>query len=62
MNGLDLNIDNYSLINLLDLFKLDYNFTLNDLKQAKKIVLRTHPDKSNIICLLIQRFIHNSLI
>jgi len=48
MNGLDLNIDNYSLINLLDLFKLDYNFTLNDLKQAKKIVLRTHPDKSNL--------------
>jgi len=48
MNGIDLNIDNYSLINLLDLFKLDYNFTLNDLKQAKKIVLRTHPDKSNL--------------
>ena len=46
--GLDLNIDNYELQDLLNLFKLDYNFSKDDLKQAKKIVLGTHPDKSNL--------------
>lgn len=49
MNGnIDLDIDNYELQDLLDLFKLEYNFTTDDLKQAKLIVLRTHPDKSNL--------------
>jgi hypothetical protein len=45
---LDMNIDNYELTDLLNLFKLDYNFNENDLKQAKKMVLKTHPDKSNL--------------
>jgi hypothetical protein len=45
---LDMNIDNYELTDLLNLFKLDYNFNENDLKQAKKTVLKTHPDKSNL--------------
>ena len=45
---IDLNIDNYNLDDLLGLFKLGYNFTENDMKQAKRIVLKTHPDKSNI--------------
>jgi hypothetical protein len=44
----DLNIDNYDLNDLLNLFKLDKNFDEEDLKQAKKIVLKTHPDKSGL--------------
>jgi hypothetical protein len=44
----DLNIDNYQLQDLLNLFKLDSNFNEEDLKQAKKIVLKTHPDKSGL--------------
>ena len=44
----DLNIDNYNLQDLLNLFKLDRNFNEEDLKQAKKIVLKTHPDKSGL--------------
>lgn len=45
---IDLNIDNYNLDDLLGLFKLGYNFTENDMKQAKRIVLKTHPDKSKM--------------
>ena len=30
---------------LLELFKLDYNFSGEDLKKAKIICLQTHPDK-----------------
>lgn len=45
---MDLNIDNYTLHDLLNLFKLNYDFTTEDLKQAKKIVIKTHPDKSNL--------------
>ena len=48
MSGFDLNLYNYSLEDLLDLFKLDYNFDENDLKMAKKIALKTHPDKSGL--------------
>jgi hypothetical protein len=45
---LDMNIDNYELQDLLDLFHLDYNFNEEDLKKTKKTVLMTHPDKSNL--------------
>jgi len=48
MNDLDMNIDNYELDDLLNLFNLEFDFIENDLKQAKKIVLMTHPDKSNL--------------
>ena len=48
MNKLDLNIENYELNDLMNLFKMPVNFTENDLKQAKKIVLKTHPDKSGL--------------
>ena len=44
----DLNIENYDLNELLNLFKLDKNFNEEDLKNAKKIVLKTHPDKSRL--------------
>jgi len=45
---IDLNIDNYNLVDLLSLFKLDYDFTVENLRQAKKIVMRTHPDRSGL--------------
>ena len=48
MDTIDLNLDNYDLSDLLNLFKLDYNFTTENLKQAKKMVLMTHPDKSQL--------------
>tara|TARA_Y100000389_G_scaffold205088_1_gene262956 strand:+ start:8721 stop:9578 length:858 start_codon:yes stop_codon:yes gene_type:complete len=48
MNNIDLNIDNYELDDLLELFKLQHKFTKQDLKRAKKIVLQTHPDKSGL--------------
>ena len=43
--NLDLDISNY---NLSDLFKIPLNFTEGDLKKAKSIVLKTHPDKSGL--------------
>jgi hypothetical protein len=48
METLDLNINNYKLDDLLKLFHLNYDFDENDLKFAKKIVLKTHPDKSKL--------------
>jgi hypothetical protein len=45
---LDMNIDNYDLNDLLSLFNLDYNFTEDELKRAKKIVLMLHPDKCSL--------------
>jgi len=47
-NNIDLNIENYNLDELLNLFNINYNFTEEDLKNAKKKVLRTHPDKSKL--------------
>ena len=44
----DLNIDNYDLNDILALFKINADFDENDLKAAKKIVLKTHPDKSRL--------------
>ena len=44
----DLNLNNYSLNDLLNLFHLPYVFTRDELKAAKKVVLKTHPDKSNL--------------
>jgi hypothetical protein len=45
---LDLNIENYDLPDILNLFKIPENFNENDLKNAKKIVLKMHPDKSGL--------------
>ena len=47
-NSKDLNIDNYDLNDILALFKINADFDENDLKAAKKIVLKTHPDKSKL--------------
>lgn len=46
--NLDLDIDNYDLNDLLQLFNIDYNYTSEDLKSCKKMVLKTHPDKSSL--------------
>jgi hypothetical protein len=46
ITDIDLNIENYELTDLLNLFKLDYDFTADDLKRIKKMVVQTHPDKS----------------
>lgn len=48
MSEIDLDIKNYNLRELLDLFHLPYNFTKQDLKQAIKIVYKMHPDKSGL--------------
>ena len=48
MESHDLDVDNYDLEDLLELFKLDYNFSGDDLKKAKTICLQTHPDKSGL--------------
>uniref|UniRef100_A0A6C0HDI6 J domain-containing protein n=1 Tax=viral metagenome TaxID=1070528 RepID=A0A6C0HDI6_9ZZZZ len=45
---LDLDINNYNLQDILNLFKIPTGFTESDLKKAKTIVLKTHPDKSGL--------------
>jgi hypothetical protein len=45
---LDLELTHYTLPDLLHLFHLPYDFTNEDLKKAKKMVLQTHPDKSDL--------------
>jgi hypothetical protein len=45
---LDLDLDNYNLCDLLNLFSLEQNFDIDDLKNAKKIVIKLHPDKSGL--------------
>ena len=46
--SVDLNIDNYDLDDILHLFKAPHYFDESHLKQAKQIVLKTHPDKSKL--------------
>ena len=45
---LDLDINNYDLHDILVLFDIPMNFNEADLKRAKQMVLRTHPDKSKL--------------
>ena len=44
----NLNINMYSFKELLELFHLNYEFDLNELKRAKMMVLKMHPDKSRL--------------
>ena len=44
----DLDINNYELSDILNLFQLSDNFNEADLKRAKRQVLRLHPDKSRL--------------
>jgi hypothetical protein len=45
---LDLDIDNYNLVDLLGLFQLDAAYDEVGLASAKRIVLKLHPDKSRM--------------
>ena len=46
--GLDLNVENYELSDLLNLFKLDIEFDEHDMRRVKKSVMLSHPDKSGM--------------
>lgn len=46
--NVDLDINNYSYEDILNLFNLESDFDINALKKAKKIVLQTHPDKCKL--------------
>lgn len=48
MDNIDLNIHNYDLNDLINLFNIPFHFTEEDLKNSKKMVLKTHPDKSGM--------------
>jgi hypothetical protein len=48
MQDLDINISNYGLHDILNLFSIPAAFTDVHLKHAKRVVLKTHPDKSNL--------------
>lgn len=48
MDDFDLNIDNYDLEDILNLFHLDYKFEKVKMKKAKMMALKTHPDKSGL--------------
>ena len=48
MSGHNLNIQMYSLQEVLGLFDMTYEMNVDDLKRAKKKVLMTHPDKSGL--------------
>jgi len=48
MENVDLNLENYSLEDILQLFHINYNFTKDELLKCKKMVLKTHPDKSKL--------------
>lgn len=47
-HDIDLNINNYDMNGILNLFNLDIHFTSTDLKTVYKKVLMTHPDKSGL--------------
>ena len=48
MEEIDLDIENYNFEDILDLFSIPADFAEQDLRLAKKVVLRTHPDKSGL--------------
>jgi hypothetical protein len=48
MDDMDLDIHNYELEDILNLFHISYEFTESELKSAYKTSLKTHPDKSGL--------------
>jgi len=48
METLDLNINNYNLKDILNLFKIPIDFDESHMKQAKMTTLSMHPDKSRL--------------
>ena len=47
-SGHNLDIHMYSLKDILELFNVSYNISIDDIKRAKKKVLKMHPDKSKL--------------
>ena len=56
MNDIDLNIDNYSFVDILNLFKINKNFTDKELKKCKEVVEKIHPSNSSLNILYYQLF------
>ena len=48
MESLDLNIDHYSIDDIISLFKITNKLSPAEMKAAKRIVLMSHPDKSRL--------------
>lgn len=48
MESLDLNIDHYSIDDIISLFKISNKLTSQEMKAAKRTVLMSHPDKSRL--------------
>lgn len=47
-SSFNLNLDEYNLEDIMDLFGLDHGFTETDLRNAKKVIMKVHPDKSHL--------------
>jgi hypothetical protein len=45
---IDFDLDNYNLQDILNLFSLNHNFSIDDFKSSKKRVMQLHPDKSGL--------------
>jgi hypothetical protein len=56
MNNIDLNIDNYSFVDILNLFKINKNFTGKDLQKCKEVVEKIHPSNSSLDILYYDLF------
>ena len=50
MNNYDLEIENYSFQDLVDLFGISNKLTIEDLKKASRTAIMMHPDKSGLDC------------
>tara|TARA_Y100000816_G_C26103968_1_gene585962 strand:- start:2977 stop:3840 length:864 start_codon:yes stop_codon:yes gene_type:complete len=50
MNSYDLEIENYSFQDLVDLFGISNKLTIEDLKKASRTAIMMHPDKSGLDC------------
>ena len=48
MNEIDLDLNHYDLDDLLQLFKIKSSFKESELKQCRRMVMKMHPDKSNL--------------
>ena len=48
LSDLDLDIHNYDIDDIFSLFKIDYNYDINTLKEIRKQVLKLHPDKCSL--------------
>lgn len=47
-SSFNLNLDEYNLNDIMDLFGLDHGFSETELRKAKKVIMKVHPDKSKL--------------